>query len=435
MKGAMEDHFSIAEAAAELHMSAAAVLRACLNEQLVLSIRFSGRNLPYAKLRRQLPMEAGYPPGRVKTAPLGLYDMAYTLGSDRSLWTLVMAGAGRLCVEDEYQKAIGRVPAISDSSPSSRLGVFVLASDDSMSEPGYVMLYELVEYRGTAPANKNRDNEDFRSVHVLPAGSEIVVSKAAVTAFQAKRAAGLQAADEDPQRNVPGEPEGVPAMRYHCPWSLVALALAERQTIESEEQARKTLHRQGNYRTPVHDKPFPFPSPDPSPDLIAKYPALASSPRDANAKLKLLHHRATEYEHILENMREAGVIKFYKPGTMLRMRDDSSVRDPIVYLDEVGAEIVKYSAAHADESVDAAALREQVAGATPPTVDKPSADRLNREKLTVEQRREIIKRVSDGEKGMALAKEFDVSHQYVSKICREARVGAQPKNWAFGKNT
>ncbi|MFM0399662.1 hypothetical protein PQR37_10425 [Paraburkholderia nemoris] len=183
----MEDHLSIAEAAADLHMTEAAVLRACLDDQLDLSIRFSGRNLPYARLCRQLPMEAGYPPRRVKTAPLGLYGMTFTLGSDRSLWTLVMAGSGRLCVEDEYQKAIGRAPVVSGSSPSSRLGVFVSTPDDSMSEPGYVTLHELVEYRGTAPADAIRYDEDFSGVRALPAGSELVISKAALIAFQAKR--------------------------------------------------------------------------------------------------------------------------------------------------------------------------------------------------------------------------------------------------------
>lgn len=196
----MQDHFNIAEAAAELHMTEAAVLRACLDEQLDLSIRFSGRNLPRAKLRRKLPMEAGYPPGRVKTAPLGLYDRTFTLGSDRSLWTLVMAGSGRLCVEDEYQKAIGHTPPISDSSPSSRLGVFVSTPDDSMPEPGYVSLHELVEYRGTAPDNAIRYDEDFHGVHSLPAGSELVVSKAAIAAFHAKRTTALQ-----PAETAPGE--------------------------------------------------------------------------------------------------------------------------------------------------------------------------------------------------------------------------------------
>ncbi|CAE6939019.1 hypothetical protein R69608_05130 [Paraburkholderia nemoris] len=190
----MEDHFSIAEAAAELHMTEAAVLRACLDEQLDLSIRFSGRNLPHAKLRRQLPMEAGYSPKRVKTAPLGLYDMTFTLGSDRSLWTLVMAGSGRLCVEDEYEKAIGRVPAVSESSPSSHLGVFVSTCDDSMPEQGYVMLHELQEYRGTASANGIRYDEDFHAVHVLPPGSELVISKAAMIAFQEKRSTDADAA-------------------------------------------------------------------------------------------------------------------------------------------------------------------------------------------------------------------------------------------------
>jgi hypothetical protein len=189
----MEEHFSIAEAAAELHMTEAAVLRACLDEQLDLSIRFSGRNLPHGKLRRQLPMEVGYAPKRVKTATLGLYDMTVTLGSDRSLWTLVMAGSGRLCVEDEYQKAIGKVSAVSDSSPSSRLGVFVSTPDVSMPEPGYVMLYELVEYRGTAAADAIRYDEDFHSARALPAGSEMAISKRAITAFQAKRSINSEA--------------------------------------------------------------------------------------------------------------------------------------------------------------------------------------------------------------------------------------------------
>lgn len=183
----MEEHFSVAEAAVELQMSEAALLRACLDEQLELSIRFSGRNLPYAKLRRQLPMEAGFSPRRVKTATLGLYDMTVTLGSDRSLWTLVMVGSGRLCVEDEYQKANGRTPAASDSSPSSGLGVFVSTPDASVPEPGYVMLYEFVEYKGTAPAGAIRFDEDFHSMRTFPAGSELVVSRRAISAFEAKR--------------------------------------------------------------------------------------------------------------------------------------------------------------------------------------------------------------------------------------------------------
>ena len=203
----MEEHFSIAEAAAELRMTEAAVLRACLDEQLDLSIRFSGRNLPCAKLRRQLPMEAGYPLGRVKTAPLGLYDRAYTMGSDRSLWTLVMAGSGRLCVEDEYQKAIGRTPAISDSSPSSSLGVFVSIPDESMPEPGYVELRELVEYRGTAIGNAIRYDEDFHAVHVLPAGSELVVAKKALIAYQAKRSADTTAGRKAAMIEVIHKPE------------------------------------------------------------------------------------------------------------------------------------------------------------------------------------------------------------------------------------
>jgi hypothetical protein len=185
----MENHFSIAEAAAILQMTDAALLRACLDEQIELSIRFSGRNLPYGKLRRQLPIEAGYPVRRVKTASLGLYDRPYTLGGDRSLWTLVMAGSGRLCVEDEYQRAIGRIPAVSDSSPSSRLGVFVSSPDVSMDESGYVMLYELVEYQGTIPADAIRSDEDFHVAHTLPSGAELVISETALSAYRARRPA------------------------------------------------------------------------------------------------------------------------------------------------------------------------------------------------------------------------------------------------------
>ncbi len=183
----MENHFNIAEAAAILHMTDAALLRACLDEQIELSIRFSGRNLPYGKLRRQLPMEAGYPVRRVKTASLGLYDMPFTLGVDRSLWTLVMAGSGRLCVEDEYQRAIGRIPAVSDSSPSSRLGVFVSSPDISMDESGYVMLYELVEYQGTASADAIRSNDDFHATHTFPSGAELVISEAAISGYRTRR--------------------------------------------------------------------------------------------------------------------------------------------------------------------------------------------------------------------------------------------------------
>ena len=149
--------------------------------------------------------------------------------------------------------------------------------------------------------------------------------------------------------------EGARPMKHHCYWSEVALGLADRQTIETEELARKTLLRQGSYLVPCHDKPFPFPAPEPSPELIAKFPALEGKPRDANAKLKLLHHRATEYRQILEKLREAGAIKFYKPGTLLRVRDDGSVNDAIVYLDEVAAEIIKYAEADADQGVNEAA--------------------------------------------------------------------------------
>ncbi|WP_175837305.1 helix-turn-helix domain-containing protein [Burkholderia anthina] len=183
----MENHFNIAEAAAILHMTDAALLRACLDEQIELSIRFSGRNLPYGKLRRQLPMEAGYPVRRVKTASLGLYDMPFTLGVDRSLWTLVMAGSGRLCVEDEYQRAIGRIPAVSDFSPSSRLGVFVSSPDISMDESGYVMLYELVEYQGTASADAIHSSDDFHATHTFPSGAELVISETAISGYRTRR--------------------------------------------------------------------------------------------------------------------------------------------------------------------------------------------------------------------------------------------------------
>jgi len=157
---------------------------------------------------------------------------------------------------------------------------------------------------------------------------------------------------EVPQGQPDAVHQGVQPMKHYCYWSEVALGLADRQTIETEELARKTLLRQGFYLTPAHDKPFPFPAPEPSRELIEKFPALADSPRDANAKLKLLHHRATEYGQILEKLREAGAIKFYKPGTQLRVRDDGSVNDAIVYLDEVAAEIIKYAETHADQGVN-----------------------------------------------------------------------------------
>jgi hypothetical protein len=228
------EHFSISEAAAELDMTEAAVLRECLDEHLELSIRFSGRNLPYAKLRRQVPLEPGYPPARVKTAELGLYDGTKTLGTDRSLWTLVMAGSGRLCVEDEYQKAIGRTPAVSESSPSSRLGVFVSAPDVSMQEPDYVMLYELVEYRGTAPADAIRYDEDFHSMHVLPTGAELVVSKEALRTFQEKRTSDVQ-----------WRPAGSAAQTYRAneqpsifDLSLVGKMSADWQAMSADERER-----------------------------------------------------------------------------------------------------------------------------------------------------------------------------------------------------
>lgn len=53
--------------------------------------------------------------------------------------------------------------------------------------------------------------------------------------------------------------------------------------------------------------------------------------------------------------------------------------------------------------------------------------------LTAEQREQIVKRANSGEKHTALANEFNVTRQYVSKLCKQVKENAQPTNWAFGK--
>jgi hypothetical protein len=204
----MNEYLSIAEAAKELGKSEASVFRACLDEQLTLSVRFSGRNLPYAKLRERVPMEACFPPKRFKTAPLGLYGQTIMLQNGPVLWRLVMAGSGRLCVEDEYERASGRAPvANSESSPGSTIGIFV--SDPDMSIPRddeLVLLYELQEYRGDAPAPGPRDNDDFHSAKCLPAGSELVIGRSALAEYVAKIAAvsSVQAPETAPPEEATG---------------------------------------------------------------------------------------------------------------------------------------------------------------------------------------------------------------------------------------
>jgi hypothetical protein len=72
------------------------------------------------------------------------------------------------------------------------------------------------------------------------------------------------------------------------------------------------------------------------------------------------------------------------------------------------------------------------ASAPPADADKRSADQSTREKLTAEQRKQIVKRANNGETHTALAEEFNVTRQYVGKLCSQAKESAQPTNWAFG---
>ncbi|MET3135368.1 multidrug efflux pump subunit AcrA (membrane-fusion protein) [Oxalobacteraceae bacterium GrIS 1.11] len=127
-------------------------------------------------------------------------------------------------------------------------------------------------------------------------------------------------------------------------WSEAALALADRQTRDmSEGKANELLRRRGNYRNPSTGELFPFPAPEPSNELLEKFPALATMPRDSNAKLKLLHSRAKEYENILLKLADAGEIIFYDPATLLRIWDASEVKDPMVDMDKIAAQIIQYS--------------------------------------------------------------------------------------------
>jgi hypothetical protein len=127
-------------------------------------------------------------------------------------------------------------------------------------------------------------------------------------------------------------------------WSEAALALADRQTRDmSEGKANELLRRRGNYRNPSTGELFPFPAPEPSNEMLEKFPVLATMPRDSNAKSKLLHSRAKEYENILLKLADAGEIIFYDPASLLRIRDASEVKDPMLDMDKVAAQIEQYN--------------------------------------------------------------------------------------------
>lgn len=64
---------------------------------------------------------------------------------------------------------------------------------------------------------------------------------------------------------------------------------------------------------------------------------------------------------------------------------------------------------------------------------QPGANQSTGEKLTGDQREQLVKRANNGETHTALANEFNVSRQYVSKLCKEAKENSRPSNWAFGK--
>ena len=67
--------------------------------------------------------------------------------------------------------------------------------------------------------------------------------------------------------------------------------------------------------------------------------------------------------------------------------------------------------------------------------DKPSSAQSTGEKLTIEQRKQIVKRANSGETQTSLAKEFNVSRQYVGKLCAQAKEDARPTNWVDRKST
>ncbi len=159
--------------------------------------------------------------------------------------------------------------------------------------------------------------------------------------------------DEAPTANQ-GRPERetkraqIPdGMRVWCLWSQAAYALASRQAIEDEAQAKRVLRRLGYYE--IGDRRFPFPAPERSAESLAKFPDLKDVPRDGNAQSKLLRHRETEHKRALEQLHADGKIKFYNPATLCRIRYGEA-SDPIVYMDEIAELIKSHHAERADAS-------------------------------------------------------------------------------------
>ncbi|WP_186223864.1 helix-turn-helix domain-containing protein [Burkholderia gladioli] len=201
-------------------------------------------------------------------------------------------------------------------------------------------------------------------------------------------------------------------MRSHCYWSQAALALAERQTVETETQARQILKRQGGYRDPLSGEWYPFPAPEAPVALLSKFPELAEMSRDANARLKLLHHRAARYEQLLTELQAAGSIEFYEPGTLLPLHPSELITDPIVDMDRIAEQIMEYAKARAKAPPSSTAL--------------PSAASKGSSKLTPAQHAEIRRRAGNGESQTKLAAEFGVSQPAISKICRGKKTASGP---------
>jgi len=128
----------------------------------------------------------------------------------------------------------------------------------------------------------------------------------------------------------------------YCYWNQAALALAERQTKDmSEELAGRLLTQAGDYINPASGSLFPFPSPEPSPELLEKYPGLTNLPRNANAKLKLLHHREMTFQRIIDALKKDEKITFYSPATHLKINAFNEGCNPVVDIDELARMIMK----------------------------------------------------------------------------------------------
>lgn len=134
-------------------------------------------------------------------------------------------------------------------------------------------------------------------------------------------------------------------MEYHCYWNKAEYALAERQTLSlNEKLAAKRLRARGSYRYSEDTREsFPFPAPEPSMELVQKFPALADKPRDENALLKLKLHLHITYREILDKLHAAGEIEFFDPVTLLKINDVSQIKNPIVFMDRIAAQIIEYS--------------------------------------------------------------------------------------------